>query len=217
LARLAGGGLDFHRYGNHLVVILSGTVVLTPRGGAAMSLVPGDVLSCDVRTPGALRAHWDDDLWVLLIGTPDWVPDEGEREVVRGWEPRRGRPSMAWIYDDGDYSRTEPFRWPGALTTVPEPGEWPASVGAFVTRRDYGRDGFVPGVWHNGPRRQFAVTLNGRAELETSDGTVITPVAGDLVLIDDAVGPGHVTNGQGDRWMLFLTVAPGALPAVGER
>lgn len=217
LTRLTGDDLDFHRYGNHLAVILSGTVELTPRGGEEIRLVPGDVLSCEVHTAGALRARWHEDIWVLLISTPGWAPDEGSADVVRGWEPRRGRPSMTWIYDDGGYSRTEPFRWQGTLTAVPEPVDWHTSVGAFVTRRDYGHDGFVPGVWHNGPRRQFAITLNGRAELETSDGTVTRPVAGDLVLIDDAIGPGHVTNGQGDRWMLFLTVAAGELPMTPER
>lgn len=58
----------------------------------------------------------------------------------------------------------------------------------------------------------------------TSDGTVTRPVAGaremssgDLVLIDDTAGPGHVTHGQGDRWMLFLTVAAGELPPSPER
>lgn len=218
LTRLAEhADLEFHRHGNHLAVILSGTVDLHPRGGETVSLLPGDVLSCDVHSPDALTARWSEDLWVLLIGTPGWVPEEGSHDVERVWDPRRGRPSMTWIYDDGNYSRTEPFRWEGQLTSVPARAEWVTSVGAFVTRRDYGRDGFADGVWHNGPRRQFAITLAGRAELETSDATITSPVAGDLVLIDDTVGPGHVTRGQGDRWMLFLTVAAGELALTPEQ
>jgi hypothetical protein len=209
--------LEFHRHGNHLAVILSGTVELQPQGGEAVSLLPGDVLWCDVHSPEALTARWREDMWVLLVGTPGWEPEEGSHDVARGWEPRRGRPSMTWIYDDGNYSRTEPFRWPGKLTGVPDRAEWVSSVGAFVTRRDYGRDGFADGIWHNGPRQQFAITLAGCAELETSDATITRPVAGDLVLIDDIVGPGHVTRGQGDRWMLFVTVAAGELALTPQR
>lgn len=218
LARLAeDDDLRFHRYGSHLAVILSGAVTVVPDGGEAVCLSAGDVLCCDVDSPDALRATWREDVWVLLISTPGWLPDAGALDVPRVGEPRPGRPSMTWVYDDAGYSRSEPFRWPNPLTTVPDVTEWPASVGAFVTRRDYGLDGFAAGVWHNGPRRQFAVTLNGRAQLETSDGSVSRPVAGDLTLIDDATGPGHITYGRGDRWMLFLTVAAGELPLAAER
>jgi hypothetical protein len=85
-----------------------------------------------------------------------------------------------------------------------------------VTRRDYGDGGYVPGVWHNGPRPQLGITLNGCAENETGDGTITRPVTGDLAFIDDATGAGHVTRGQGDRWMLFVTVAPGHLELTPE-
>lgn len=218
LARLTEqDGLDLHRYGSHLAVILSGEITVVAAGGDAAVLLPGDVLGSDVRSPDAVHATWHADAWLLLIRTPGWQPDEGVLAVPRTGEPRPGRPSMTWIYDDADYSRSEPFRWPNALTTIPDPDTWPASVGAFVTRRDYGPDGFAAGVWHNGPRRQFAITLNGCAELVTSDGSVSRPVAGDVTLIDDTVGPGHITHGRGDRWMLFLTVAAGELPMVPER
>jgi quercetin dioxygenase-like cupin family protein len=217
LARLGEQSqLDLHRYGSHLIVILSGALTLYAEGDKQVQLLPGDVLCSDIGTPGVVRTEWRSDVWVLLISTPGWQPEYGALHVVRVGEPRSGRPSMTWVHDDMNWSRSEPFRWPSGLTTVPEVSEWPTSVGAFVTRRDYGLDGYATGVWHNGPRRQFAVTLNGCAELETSDGSVSRPVAGDLTLIDDAVGPGHITRGHGDRWMLFLTVAAGELPMMAE-
>jgi hypothetical protein len=102
------------------------------------------------------------------------------------------------------------------VTSVPPIGEWPRSTGAFVTRRDYGDGAYAPGKWHNGPRPQLGITLNGCAENETGDGTVTRPVAGDIAFIDDDTGAGHVTRGQGDRWMLFVTVAPGHLALTPE-
>jgi hypothetical protein len=94
--------------------------------------------------------------------------------------------------------------------------EWARSNGAFLTRRNYGVDRFDDGRWHNGPRPQIGVTLNGRAQNESGDGTVTEPWTGDIAFLDDVEGAGHVTRGLGDRWMMFVTVADESLRQVRE-
>lgn len=202
--------------GCHVVVVLAGRVALSSGGRAVEELGPGDLVCVDVGDSADVTLTWPDDAWLFYVATPGWVPEPGNLDLVSDQDPRPGRPLMTWIRDDGGRSRSEPFRWPYPLGSVPAVGEWPKSLGAFVTRRDYGSSGFAPGVWHNGPRRQFGITLNGSAENESGDGTVTRPVAGDLALIDDSTGAGHVTRGRGDRWMLFVTVAPGELDLVPE-
>jgi len=65
--------------------------------------------------------------------------------------------------------------------------------------------------WHTGPRRQFVITLSGRAELEVSDGTKILAGPGHINLIEDTTGKGHLTRNLEDRVVITipLTDAPG--------
>jgi quercetin dioxygenase-like cupin family protein len=197
--------------GAHLVVVLSGEVRVAAEGRDSAVLGAGDVLCADVRSRGVLDLDWDGHAWLFFVLTPGWLPEPGDNHAGQDGVRRAGRPLLTWIYDDDGSSRSEPFRWPAALAPVPPTERWPESRGAFVTRRDYGDGGHVRGVWHNGPRPQLGLTLNGCAENETGDGTVTRPVAGDVAYIDDVTGAGHVTRGRGDRWMLFVTVAPGHL------
>jgi len=194
--------------GAHLMVVLSGNVRVAPGGQDGGALGPGDVLCADISSEGLLDLDWDGPAWLFYVLTPGWLPEQGDNQARPDSERRVGRPLLTWIYDDDGSSRSEPFAWPGPLAPVPATELWPGSRGAFVTRRDYGDDAFHPGVWHNGPRPQLGFTLNGSAENETGDGTITRPVAGDMAYIDDVTGSGHVTNGRGDRWMLFVTVAP---------
>lgn len=191
-----------------MVLVLSGEVRVSAAGHDAAVLGPGDVICAEVSSPGALDLAWDGHAWLCFVLTPGWSPEPGDNEARPDPVRRTGRPLLTWIYDDGGSSRSEPFTWPAALAPVPPTEAWPKSRGSFVTRRDYGEDGYSSGVWHNGPRSQLGFTLNGRAENETGDGTVTRPVAGDMAYIDDVTGRGHVTRGLGDRWMLFVTVAP---------
>lgn len=202
--------------GNIMVVTLSGEVSVTDGAGVSETSRPGDVLLIDVARRNTLRFHWNPETWLLLAITETWAPPR-DFETVRRLEPdRRGRPLMTWIYDDLGVSRSQPIRWPFPLTTVPPVVEWARSNGAFVTRRDYGTDTFDDGRWHNGPRPQIGVTLNGRALNESGDGTVTEPWTGDMAFLDDVDGAGHVTRGLGDRWMLFITVADESLSQVKE-
>lgn len=68
-----------------------------------------------------------------------------------------------------------------------------------------------PGTPHPAPRRQFVVHLAGRAELEVSDGDRRRIGPGDVVLVEDTAGKGHITRrlGTEDRVTLFLPLADG--------
>ena len=202
--------------GPTLVVTLSGEVCVASDSFDTQTMRPGEMLVVDVTTPGSLRFDWEPETWILLAVTTEWTPPADYEDVARLEPDRRGRPLMTWIYDDQGISRSQPLRWPFELTTVPPVSEWARSLGAFVTRRDYGTESFDEGRWHNGPRPQIGVTLNGRAQNESGDGTVTLPYTGDIAFLDDVEGAGHVTRGLGDRWMLFVTVADETLSQVRE-
>jgi quercetin dioxygenase-like cupin family protein len=62
-------------------------------------------------------------------------------------------------------------------------------------------------VPHNAPRRQVIVILAGEIEVEVSDGEVRRFGPGDVTLVEDTTGKGHITRslGKGERMTL---VAP---------
>ncbi|UGS38403.1 cupin domain-containing protein [Capillimicrobium parvum] len=67
-------------------------------------------------------------------------------------------------------------------------------------------DGSAPPA-HTAPRRQFVVQLRGETEIEASDGEVRRLRPGDIVLLEDTEGPGHVTRpaaGETERLTLFI-------------
>lgn len=48
--------------------------------------------------------------------------------------------------------------------------------------------------WHNAPRRQFVVRLEGTTEIVASDGTTRRFGPGDILLADDTTGKGHISR-----------------------
>jgi hypothetical protein len=64
-------------------------------------------------------------------------------------------------------------------------------------------------TWHNAPSRQFAINLTGVLEVELSDGAKRRIGPGDLVLLDDTTGKGHVTRLVSPVTCLFIRVADG--------
>ncbi len=53
--------------------------------------------------------------------------------------------------------------------------------------------------WHNAPRRQYVVTLEGEVEIEIGDGTTRILGSGEILLAEDTTGQGHISravNGQ---------------------
>jgi len=61
---------------------------------------------------------------------------------------------------------------------------------------------------HNAPRRQFIVHLENAVEVEASDGERRRFGPGDVVLVEDTTGRGHITRwlGDGPRRTLFLAL-----------
>ena len=61
--------------------------------------------------------------------------------------------------------------------------------------------------WHVGPRRQYVITMSGRAELEVAGGKKIPVGPGHIELIEDTTGKGHITRVLEDRVTLQLPIA----------
>ena len=59
--------------------------------------------------------------------------------------------------------------------------------------------------WHCAPRRQFVVFLDGWVRITVSDGESRVLPPGSVVLVEDLVGRGHVTEHEpGERRVLLL-------------
>lgn len=63
--------------------------------------------------------------------------------------------------------------------------------------------------WHQAPRRQWLVLLDGRIEIQTGDGEARTFQGGDVLLLEDTRGGGHRTRqiSAGVRRSLFVALA----------
>ncbi len=62
--------------------------------------------------------------------------------------------------------------------------------------------------WHTAPRRQYVITMSGRAELEVAGGKKIPVGPGHVELVEDLTGKGHITRVLEDRVTLQLPLAP---------
>jgi len=62
------------------------------------------------------------------------------------------------------------------------------------------------GELHPAPTRQFLALMSGAVEMETTDGTVRRFMPGDLVLLEDTSGKGHVTRNIGDGFCTYFVV-----------
>ena len=60
--------------------------------------------------------------------------------------------------------------------------------------------------WHNAPRRQYVITLEGEMEIGLGDGTVRRFGAGHVTLAEDLTGKGHTTRVVGDKRRLTATI-----------
>jgi hypothetical protein len=62
--------------------------------------------------------------------------------------------------------------------------------------------------WHNTPRRQYVIMLEGGVDFTVSDGETRRFGSGDVVLLEDTTGNGHVSqavDGQ-PRKSIFVTI-----------
>ncbi len=77
-----------------------------------------------------------------------------------------------------------------------------------IVLRDTSEAGPVVWDYHVAPRRQFAIHLIGRTEIEVAHGDCRTFGPGDLLLADDLTGQGHISREvQGPRLQVFAVLA----------
>ncbi|MBI4767112.1 MAG: hypothetical protein HY787_21410 [Deltaproteobacteria bacterium] len=69
-------------------------------------------------------------------------------------------------------------------------------------------DGSYNYDFHNAPRRQYVVNLEGEVEIEIGDGTKRIFRSGDVFLAEDTTGQGHKSRAVGGkpRKSLFITL-----------
>ena len=60
--------------------------------------------------------------------------------------------------------------------------------------------------WHPGPRRQYVITLSGRAEIEVAQGKKVAVGPGHINLIEDTTGKGHITRNLGPDDRIVVTI-----------
>lgn len=81
----------------------------------------------------------------------------------------------------------------------------PVSISSFQFREnkeDYDWD------FHTAPARQFIVLLDGKIEIETSDGEIRQFKGGDVLYVEDLTGKGHRTRNvtKAIRKSLFIKI-----------
>ena len=77
------------------------------------------------------------------------------------------------------------------------PPATPLDVSSFVPAAECGFIIMPPGWygdWHTAPRRQLALQLTGQIETQASDGETRTFKPGDILLMEDTSGKGHLTR-----------------------
>jgi len=69
-------------------------------------------------------------------------------------------------------------------------------------------DGSYNFDFHNAPRRQYVVNLEGEVEIEVGDGSKRLLRSGDILLAEDTTGQGHSSRAVGGkpRKSLFITL-----------
>ena len=60
--------------------------------------------------------------------------------------------------------------------------------------------------WHNAPRRQYVITLEGEMEIGLGDGTIHRFGPGHVTLAEDLTGKGHTTRVVGTTPRLTATI-----------
>jgi len=62
--------------------------------------------------------------------------------------------------------------------------------------------------WHNAPRRQYVINLEGEVEIVIGDGTKRILGTGDILLAEDTTGRGHISRAVNNqpRKSIFVTL-----------
>ncbi len=91
-----------------------------------------------------------------------------------------------------------------ALTMNGNVSEMMKATGVEFSRRPPGSG--PANDWHVGPRRQFVITLSGRAEIEVAGGQKVPIGPGQINLIEDTTGKGHITRNLGPDDRIVVTI-----------
>lgn len=62
--------------------------------------------------------------------------------------------------------------------------------------------------WHPAPRRQYIINLDNGVQITASDGTSRVIDAGEVILVEDTTGKGHLSKAVNDRLRhcIFVTL-----------
>ncbi len=61
--------------------------------------------------------------------------------------------------------------------------------------------------WHNAPRRQYIINLDNGVQITASDGESRVIGAGEVLLVEDTTGKGHLSKAINDRLRHCIFVA----------
>lgn len=61
--------------------------------------------------------------------------------------------------------------------------------------------------WHNAPRRQYIINLDNGVQITASDGEARVIAAGEVILVEDTTGKGHLSKAVNDRLRHCIYVA----------
>ena len=61
--------------------------------------------------------------------------------------------------------------------------------------------------WHNAPRRQYIINLDNGVQITASDGEARLIDAGEVILVEDTTGKGHLSKAVNDRLRHCIFVA----------
>ena len=121
-----------------------------------------------------------------------------DRDVVVAQAPKSIMMTRIYTGTDGlSHSEEIPMKVAGGGVSE----MWKAT-GAQFSRRSPG----PASDWHVGPRRQFVITLSGRAELEVAGGKKVPIEPGHITLIEDTTGKGHITKNVGPDDRIVVTI-----------
>jgi len=124
-----------------------------------------------------------------------------DRDVVGAQAPKPITMTRIYTGSDGlSHAEELPLTLSGAGVS-----ETFKAVGAQFSRRPPG----PRSDWHVGPRRQFVITLAGRAELEVAGGKKVAVNPGHITLIEDTTGKGHITQNLGPDDRIVVTIPLG--------
>ena len=121
-----------------------------------------------------------------------------DRDAVIAQAPKPVMMTRIYTGSDGlSHAEEVPMKLSGAGVS-----DMIKASGAQFSRRSPG----PASDWHVGPRRQFVITLSGRAQLEVAGGKKVTVGPGHITLIEDTTGKGHITQNLGPDDRIVVTI-----------